>query len=172
MRGDKNKTVVGVFTYHDDAIKAIKAAKEAQLDFRVYSPVPTHEILEHTMPPKSPVRMFTLGGGLIGCTFGFALAILCALDWPLRVSAKDIVSVPGFVVIGYECTILFGAIATLLGIFVLCRLPDLFKSSGHDPRFTGSKFGVVVHCGRDDVDQVKGKLMAAGADEVNVEEGL
>src|SRR5262245_19985363 len=114
MRGNKEKAVVGVFTYHDDTIKAIRAAKDANLEYRVYSPVPTHEIAHETMPPKSPSRIFSLAGAVSGCTFGFSLAILCSLDWPMRVSAKDIVSVPGFFVIGYECTILFGAILTLL----------------------------------------------------------
>ena len=172
MRGDKSKTVVGVFDYHDDLIKAIKAIKETQLEYRVYSPVPTHEIEALTMPPKSPVRTFTLVGGLTGCTFGFSLAILCALDWPLRVSAKDVVSIPGFVVIGYECTILFGALATLLAIFCMCRLPDPLRSLGYDPRFSGSKFGLVVSCGRDDVEDTRSKLLSSGAGEVNIQEGL
>ena len=172
MRGDKNKTVVGVFSYHDDTIKAIKAAKEASYEFRVYSPVPTHEIDELTAPRRSAARMFTLTGALIGCTFGFSLAILCSLDWPMRVSAKDVVSVPAFFVIGYECMILFGALATLLSILCLCRLPDIFRSPGYDPRFSGSKFGVVIHCASDQVDQVKVKLTGAGAEEVNVQDGL
>lgn len=40
MRGNTNKAVVGVFTYMDDAISAIKKIKDKGLDYRVYSPVP------------------------------------------------------------------------------------------------------------------------------------
>jgi hypothetical protein len=104
--------------------------------------------------------------------FGFGLAILCSLDWPLRVSAKDIVSVPGFVVIGYECTILFGALATLAAMFHFCRLPDILRKVGYDPRFSDDKFGVVVGCGTDEVDSVVDSLKKAGADEVEVRDAI
>ena len=164
--------VVGVFEYLDDTVKAIEMAKAEERDYRVYSPVPRHELEEVTYPEKSPVRRFTLIGGLAGLCFGFFLAIWCSLDWPLRVSAKDIVSIPGFVVVGYECTILFGAIATLLGLFHLCRIPDLLRKIGYDPRFMVDRFGVVVSCMHAEVDHIKQQLLAAGAEEVQVKDGL
>lgn len=166
------KAIVGVFSYLDDTLNAVRAAKQSNLDYRVYSPVPNHELEEETFPQKSPVRIITIIGALTGLTFGFALAILCSLDWPLRVSAKDIVSVPGFVVIGYECTILFGAIFNLLAMFHFCRIPDILRKIGYDPRFSGDKFGVVIGCQSGQVDEVKEKLLQAGAEEVQVREGL
>lgn len=170
MRG--NKAVVGVFSYLDDALNAVKAAKAARLDFKMYSPNLNHEIEEATYPEKSPVRFITFGGAVTGCAAGWALAILCSMDWPLRVSAKDIVSLPGFFVIGYECTILFGALATLGAMFHFCRLPDIFRKVGYDPRFSYDKFGVVVGCDSKDVEEVGRKLTAAGAEEVKVTDGL
>jgi len=170
MKG--NKAVVGVFTYMDDAIKAINAAKASKLDFRVYSPVPNHELDEAADPARSPVRFVTGTGAVLGLVAGFALAIWTSLEWPMRVSAKDIVSVPGFVVIGYECTILFGAIFTLLAMFHLCRLPDILRKVGYDPRFSQDKFGVVVGCDSKEVDSVKAKFTSIGADEVQVRDGL
>jgi Protein of unknown function (DUF3341) len=166
------KAIVGVFSYLDDVLKAVASAKASKLDYRVYSPTLRHEIEEATFPEKSPVRRFTLIGGATGCTFGFALAILCSLDWPIRVSAKDIVSPPGFFVIGYECTILFGALATLAAILLLCGLPNILRKVGYDPRFTYDKFGVVVGCEANQIDEVKKKLLDAGADEVQVRDGL
>jgi hypothetical protein len=170
MRG--NKVVVGVFSYHDDTIKAINKVKSTKLDYKVYSPVPTHGIEAATTDTKSPVRFVNGTGALTGLTFGFGLAILCSLDWPLRVSAKDIVSIPGFVVIGYECTILFGALATLLSILHFCRLPDLLRKVGYDPRFSNDKFGVVVGCDTGEVDKIKSVLTESGAEEIQVREGL
>ncbi len=167
-----NKVVVGVFSFMDDAMNAVKAAKAQGLDYRVYSPVPNHDLEALTYPEKSPVRFFTATGAVAGLTFGFALAILCSLDYPLRVSAKDIISVPGFVVIGYECTILFGAIATLLAMFHFCKVPDIFRKIGYDPRFSQDKFGVVVGCGAAQTDEVSEKLKQCGADEVEVRNGL
>lgn len=167
-----SKAVVGIFTYVDDLLKALDKVKSANLDYKIYSPVPCHEIEEATMPGKSPVRFVTGTGALTGICFGFFLAIMCSLDFPLRVSAKDIVSVPGFVVIGYECTILFGGIFTLLALLHFCRIPDIFRKPGFDNRFTDDKFGLVVGCNSESIDKVKAALSSAGADEVKVEEAL
>jgi hypothetical protein len=170
MRG--NKAVVGVFTYVDDVVKAIRGVQEAKLEYKVYSPVPNHEIEELTLPGKSPVRFITGFGALSGITGGFALAILCAMDYPMRVSAKDVVSIPGFVVIGYECTILLGGIFTFLAMLHFCRLPNPFRKIGYDPRFSDDKFGVVVGCDPDDIDRVKSVLKGSGAEEVEVRDGM
>lgn len=170
MKG--NRAVVGVFGYLDDALKAITQAKSDGLDYCVYAPVPIHQIEELTYPQKSPVRMISMTGAIIGLISGFALAILTAMDWPIRVSAKDIISIPAWVVIGYECTILFGSLFTLMAMLHFCRIPDVFRKIGYDPRFSRDKFGVVVGCDAPLVDQVSGKLKAAGAEEVVVREGM
>ncbi len=170
MKG--NKVVVAVFSYIDDTLKAIQSAKDLNLDYRVYSPVPNEEIEHATLPQKSNVRRVTLTGALTGLTFGFSLAILCSLDWPIRVSSKDIVSIPGFVVIGYECTILFGALATLFAMLHYCKIPDIFRRVGYDLRFSNDKFGVVVGCDSANTGEVKAKLLGCGADEVTVQDGL
>lgn len=170
MKG--TKAVVGVFSFFDDTLKAIENAKAGNYEYRVYSPFASHHLEDATLPGKSPVRFVTATGALTGLVSGFALAILCSMDWPMRVSAKDVVSVPGFVVIGYECTILFGAIATLLAMFHFCRLPDILRKVGYDPRFSDDKFGVVVSCGREEVDAVVESLKRAGADEVEVRDAL
>jgi hypothetical protein len=167
-----NVVLVGVYTFLDDAIKSIKKVQEEGLSLRVYSPVPHHELEELTKPEQSPVRWFTLTGAITGITSGFALAIWTSLDYPLRVSAKTIASVPGFVVIGYECTILFGGLATLLALLIFCRIPDVMRKIGFDKRFTQDKFGVVVGCPADRLVEIKAALEAAGADEVQVREGL
>ena len=166
------KAVVGVFTYLDDLIKAINLAKDQKVDYRVYSPIPHHEIEEATLPEKSPVRFFTGAGAITGVTFGFALAILCSLDYPMRVSAKDVVSIPAFFVIGYECTILLGAIATLLAMLHFCRIPDILRKIGYDPRFSRDKFGIVLGCSGDQIEDAKSSLESLGADDVQVREGL
>lgn len=170
MKG--NKLVVGVFSYIDDTLKAIEKAKQLGFDYIVYSPCPNPEIEYASTPAKSPVRFITAIGAFTGLCSGFTLAIWTSLDYPLRTSAKDIVSPPAFVVAGYEWTILFGAIFTLLAMFCFGRFPTIFRSPGYDPRFSQTKFGVVVGCESADIETVKGHLTESGAEEVNVSEGL
>ena len=170
MRG--NRLVVGVFSYLDDVLAAVGMAKQSNFDCQVYSPVPNHEIDHATSHQRGPVRFISGTGALLGCTFGFALAILCSLDYPLRVSAKPIVSIPGFFVIGYECTILFGAIATLAALFLFSGIPNVVRKPGYDERFSKDKFGVVVGCDSRDVEEVRAQLLELGAEEVEVQDGL
>ena len=170
MRG--NKIVVGVFTYIDDAIKAIHSAKDGGHEIDVYAPTYIPE-LEHAYDDRrSPVARFTLVGALTGVTAGFTLALWTALDWPLRVGAKDIVAPPSVIVVGYEWTILFGALCTLFGIFVLSKLPHIFRKPGYDVRFSEDKFGVVVNCHPNEVERIEGHMKEFGADEVEVRNAL
>lgn len=170
MKG--NRVVTGVFSYLDDTLNAVRKAKAEGREYRVYSPVPVHEISEETSPARSPIALVTGTGALTGITFGFALCILTNLDWPIRVSAKPIVSVPAFVPVGYECTILFGAIFTLIALLHFCRIPDIFRAPGYDPRFSQNKFGVVIGCSGGEIEDIKQKLIECGAEEVIAGDGL
>lgn len=172
MVESSSRAVVGVFTYLDDALEAVKKVKGSNLEYRMYSPVPRHEIEEVTYPEKSPVRTVSLVAAMTGCMCGFTLAIMCSLDWPMRTSAKNIASIPAFFVPGYEWTILFGGLGTLVAILIFCRIPTVVRAAGYDPRFSHDKFGVVVACAGGQVDAVKQQLSDSGADEVDVQDSL
>jgi hypothetical protein len=172
MVDSSTRAVVGIFTFMDDALEAVKKVKAAKHEYRMYSPVPRHEIEEVTFPEKSPVRIVSLACAITGCACGFALAILCSLDWPMRTSAKNISSIPAFFVPGYEWTILFGGLGTLMAIFIFCKIPNVLRTAGYDPRFSHDKFGVVVACSGAQVEDVKKRMLDSGADEVDVRESL
>ncbi len=160
--------LLGVF---DDGSKAAAAIIAIQHDalgrVDVYSPTPSHAIDQALDIQVSPVRTFTLIGGLFGCIVGFALPIYTVLDWPLITGGKPLLSIPPFVVIAFELTILFGATFGLLGFLGLARLPNPFRKRVSDPRFTNDKFGVLVTCDAARVDAVRAHLLAAGCEEVS-----
>lgn len=164
---DTRAGVVGVFGDLDSIVLALRELKSKGYDgITVYSPVPRHEIEDVLDQPVSPVRLFTLIGGLTGCALGFAYAISTSLDWELITGGKPIVSLPPFVIIGFECTILIGALSTVAGMFLNARLPKLRKAAGYDPRFSNDKFGVLVMGGPSQLGGAEGILRAAGAEEV------
>jgi hypothetical protein len=70
------------------------------------------------------------------------------------------------VVIAFELTILFGGLATLIGMVVLARLPRWSPSAAFDPRFTNDRFGVAVYCAPGREASVRQILASAGAEEV------
>ena len=164
-----SETVLGVFAHVDTTVRALEELKaKGYHDLTVYSPVPVHEIedvLERDRP-VSRVRLFTLLGGLTGTVSGFLLTIWSSMQWGLTTGGKPVVSIPPFVVIAFELTILFGGLATLIGMVVLGRLPRLRPSPTFDPRFTNDRFGVAVHCGPGRGGSVREILRGAGAEEV------
>src|SRR5918996_2990347 len=96
------ESVVGVFAHVDTTVKALEDLRaKGYHDLTVYTPVPVHEIedvLERDRP-VSPVRLFTLIGGLTGTAAGFLLTILSSLQWGPIVGAKPVASIPPYVVI-------------------------------------------------------------------------
>lgn len=163
------ETVLGVFAHVDTTVRALEELRaKGYHDLTVYTPVPVHEIedvLERDRP-VSRVRLFTLIGGLTGTVSGFLLTIWSALVWGLTTGGKPVVSIPPFVVIAFELTILFGGLATLIGMVVLGRLPRLTPSPTFDPRFTNDRFGVAVHCATGRGGSVREILRGAGAEDV------
>jgi molybdopterin-containing oxidoreductase family membrane subunit len=161
--------VLGIFAHVDTTLQAIRDLRAKGFsDLTVYSPVPVEEIEEEVekVRPLSKVRLFTVVGGLTGTATAFFLTIWSSLKWSLVTGGKDPVSIPPFIIIAFELTILFGGLATLLAILVLGRLPRLRPSLTYDPRFTVDRFGVAVACPADKAESVKALLSAAGAEEV------
>jgi molybdopterin-containing oxidoreductase family membrane subunit len=162
--------LLGVFAQIDTATRAIQALRARGVrSIAAYSPVPLDEFEEaltgHGLP-RSPVRLFTLVGALIGTTSGFALTIWTALKWNLITGGKPVVSIPPFVVIAFELTILLGGLCTLLGLFVTARLPSFRGSALYDPRFSVDRFGVEVTCDGAERGAIEDLLRSAGAEEV------
>ena len=168
MRPPPTPGVLAVFSHLDTTLDAIKKLRAGgNTDFTVYSPVPRHEIEDALGQAVSPVRMFTLIGGIAGCAIGAWLTLWMSYDWPVVVGGKPIGAIPPYVVIMFEMTILFGALSTILGIvfnalFAARRGGTIL----YDPRFTNDKFGIFVPAGSDKAAAVEAVLKGAGADEV------
>jgi len=162
MSGTK-QGILASFDYLDSAVDAIGALRKAGFKKRsitAYAPVPEHD-LEHAMGyHQSPVRVFALVGALTGTATGFALAIFTSMDWPLVTGGKPIVSIPAFVVIAFELTILFGALSTVIGLFINTRLPHLKPLVVYDPQFSAGRFGVYVSAEPEEMDQAREILTA------------
>ena len=163
----KHPGVMGIFEFVDDAAAAVRALRQVgHANLSVYSPVPHHEI-EHALEQgPSLVRWVTFGGAVLGLTGGFSLCIFSVVSYPLVVGGKELISLPPFVVIGYESMILLGALANLLGMLALSRLPQVKSKAPYDPRFSEDRIGIWVPCEGDAAARVEQMLRGQGAEEV------
>lgn len=165
--------VIGHFDFLDDTTAAIESlqAEGKGDDVLVYSPLPEHglEDLLYKNRKRSPVRRFTLLGGLTGCLGGYLMTSWMSVDYPLRTSAKPILSYPAYTVIAFECTILLGCLFTLVGLLHNCRIPNICKQPAFRPKFTEGTFGVTVRTSDAKKDSIKQLLEGHGAREVEVQ---
>ena len=159
--------ILGVYDSAGKAAAAARAIRQAQQgDVVAYSPTADARLVDPRKARSSPVRLFTLLGGLVGCAIGIALPVYTMLDWPSVVGGKPMVSIPPIVIIAFELSMLCAALGGFLGFLVLGGLPRVGTSRAGDPRFTNDRFGIVVICGEGQGDAVRANLERAGAAEV------
>ena len=153
--------ILASYEYLDSTVDAIGNLKKAGFEeVKAYAPYPDHHI-EHALGyGQSPVRVWTLVGALTGTATGFAFTMWTSVDWPLVVGGKPIVSIPAYIPIVFEMTVLFGALSTIIGLFVLSRLPNLKPSVVYDPEFTAGRYGVYVEAHGSRLEEAR-KIMNA-----------
>ncbi len=155
--------ILASYEYLDATLEAIGNLRDqGYTDITVYSPLPEHNI-EHALGyDQSPVRVFTLVGGLTGAATGLAFTTWTSLDWPLVTGGKPIVSIPAYIVLVFEMMVLFGALATVIGLFINARIPNTQPLVIYDPGFSSGRFGVWVPASGDKLAQARKILQDAG----------
>jgi molybdopterin-containing oxidoreductase family membrane subunit len=159
--------LLGIFIYLDDLLAAIKALDGKGLDLTIYSPSAHGEIKEALRQNPSPVRYYTLFGGLFGLISGFFLAFYTVLQWKFVVSGKPVIPWIPFVIVGFEFLILFGVFISFAGMLIHSRLPRRRLPVYYDPRFSDNRFGLLVACSSQDREKLAGLLREAGAEEIH-----
>jgi hypothetical protein len=155
--------ILASYDYLDAAVEAVKTLRQEGFEeITAFAPFPEHHLEEALGYGASPVRLFTLVGGLTGAATGFAFTIFTSMDWPLVTGGKPILSIPAYVVIAFEMTILFGVLATVIGVLWNMRVPDLKGDVVYDPEFSAGRFGVYVTAPGDQLDHVRRILDASG----------
>jgi mono/diheme cytochrome c family protein len=105
-----------------------------------YTPFPVHGIDEALGIKPTILPFIVLACGLTGlCT---AILFQCwsnGIDYPYIISGKPFFSIPAFIPVTFETTVLFSAFATFLGMWGLNGLPRF-----SNPVFTNSKFDRVT----------------------------
>jgi molybdopterin-containing oxidoreductase family membrane subunit len=108
--------VLGTFAEPAPAARAIRRLRERGFSIRAVTPAPFPEVVAALGRPRSPIQWVTFPGALAGFFFGIALTAGTSLAWPLVTGGKPIVSVPPFVIVIFELTVLVGSLANLAAV--------------------------------------------------------
>jgi hypothetical protein len=148
--------ILASFAFLDSTVDSIHALKRAGYErITAYAPLPEHHLEQAMGYEQSSVRVFTLVGALTGTATGFAFTAWTSMDWPLVTGGKPILSMPAYVVIAFELTILFGALATVIGLFLNARLPKTKAQVVYDPEFSSGRFGLYVAAEEGELAEVR-----------------
>lgn len=101
-----------------------------------FTPFPVDGLAENLGRKKSRVPLFVLLSGVTGGLGGYFMEwYAMAVDYPINVGGRPLNSWPAFVPITFELTILSGALAAIVTMLALNRLPR-----PHHPVFNAAGF--------------------------------
>jgi hypothetical protein len=137
---------MGVFVEPEAAASAIRSLRAAGLvDVRAAMPAPYEQVIEALGMARSRLGIGVFLGVLAGVTCGLMLCILTSESWPLVTGGKPIVSIPAFIVIAFEASVLIGGTFTHALLAYTTATGRVRRSTFvHDPRFLSDRIGVFV----------------------------
>ena len=90
-----------------------------------YSPFPIEDLSEALRLKSSKLPYAVLGGGITGGLLGFLMQVYAtAIDYPLNIGGRPLISWPAYIPITFELTILLAAFGGVIGLFVITRFPQ------------------------------------------------
>jgi len=125
-----------------------KAKAEGFTDMEAYTPAPSHDVIT-ALGVTNRVSTIVFFGGATGACFGFLMQYwVSAMAYPLNVGGRPYNSWPAFIVIVFECTILFAALSAVIGMLLLNGLPQPYHPVFNVPQFSRAsqdRYFLVVH---------------------------
>lgn len=132
--------IMAEFETPGELIAAARRVHEAGFrKFDAYSPFPIHELDDAMDLHDNRVSLHTLIGGIVGGLTGFGLCSWVeAVALPLNIGGRPLVSVPMFIPITFELTILFGGLTALVSMVLLNGLPMPYHPVFNVERFVNA----------------------------------
>jgi len=142
---------VAYFTREQDVLAATGAVRKAGLVIRdVYTPYAVHGLETAMGLRRSRLGYVCFFAGLTGLTSMLFFAWwTSAVSWPLNVGGKPFASIPAFIPVTFEFTVLSAALVTVSALFGVAKLwPG--RVADTLPRVTDDRFALVLESMTDD----------------------
>ena len=127
------------------------------------TPFPIHGLDKAMGLKPSILPWFVLGGGLTGGIFAMCFMIwVSAIEYPLNIGGKPLLSIPAFIPVTFELTVLFSVFSCFFGLWFVCRLPQLFHPAFANKAFekvTDDKFFIMIEANDPKFDATKTKTL-------------
>lgn len=148
----KNQQLYGLVAEYDSAAQIYHACEKVRdagyKKWDACTPFPVHGLDKAMGLPSSKLPWFVLVAGILGGTGILVFAVWAsAYDYPLNIGGKPTWSIPAFIPVVFECTVLLSALTAAFGMFVINKLPTfnhpLFNLKSFE-KVTDDKFFIVI----------------------------
>lgn len=170
---DTHKNVLyGLYDDEQDLLQAVRKANEDHLDIMdVYTPFPVHGLDPLLGLAESRLHIAGFIYGAMGTLTAFLfMSWVFTRDWPIIFGGKPYWSVPAFIPITFELTVLFAAIGMVVSFYIVCGMGPGKVIPTLDDRITDDKFCIAFEtsgASDDQIQKLKGFFSVTGASEVN-----
>lgn len=163
---EKLTGAAGFWEDEENFLEAVRSIQSENRVFTTFTPFPVHGLEEAMKIKRSWIPWVTFFGGLFGFLFGLWFTWwTSARSWPLIVGGKPFWSLPAFIPVIFELTILFAALSSIAALLYACRMPR--KSTPLDPDLTSHKFAVFVFLKEgESLDELKNFVQALNPMEI------
>ena len=171
MTADKN-FLVGVFDNEEVLLDGISKVRSTGLKIHdVFSPFPVHGIDDALGLKKSRLPRVAFLFGLTGTSLAFTMQIwMLGYDWPMIIGGKNFASLPPFIPVTFELTVLLAALGMVATFMIVSDLKPYKWPRQFDVRSTDDKHVMAIDLalnGGKSKDEISRILKDAGASEVN-----
>jgi hypothetical protein len=170
---DVNKNfLVGVFDDEDVLLDAVAKVRSNGVKIHeVYSPFPVHGLDDALGYKKSRLPIAAFLFGMTGTSLALLMQIwMLGYDWPMIIGGKNFASLPPFIPVTFEMTVLFAAFGMVGTFMISSDMKPYGWPRQFDIRSTDDKHIMAIDV---DVNKAKSRdeitllLRNAGASEVN-----
>jgi hypothetical protein len=172
MDGNKN-FLVGVFEDEDVLLGAVRKVRSSGVKIHeVYSPFPVHGLDEALGYKRTRLPIAAFIFGITGTCLALLMQIwMLGYDWPMIIGGKNFASLPPFIPVTFELTVLLSALGMVATFMIVSDMKPYSWPRQFDIRSTDDKHVMAVDVdlnGAKSKDEITRILKDAGASEVNV----
>ncbi len=166
------KVIYGLYDSEHGLFDAIKKAKHEHIEIDdVFTPFPVHGLDPLLGLEESRLHIAGFVYGLTGFLVAFlGMTWVSTVDWPNIFGGKPYWSVPAFVPIMFESTVLFAAVGMTVTFYVVSGMGPGIKNPILHPRITDDKFCISFNTAEVTEEKANAFFTSTGAEEVGVKE--
>lgn len=167
----KKDFLLAIYDCEEKLLKSAEKARDKNVEmYDVYTPFPVHGLDDAMGIKRSFLPYVTFLAGAAGLTLALGFQIwTSAFSWPTIIGGKPFISLPAFIPITFELTVLFAAHTTVAAFLVYNKLfPGKKPVIMHEEQ-TCNKFVIAIEKEKANVDDLTNLFKEHGAIEVKVQ---